>query len=141
MKSPALMAAVAHLVFVWIMGFYMTVAFRAGIAVLKREGFEADAEAILQSKAFNVAHRVQLNNAEWAPFYILCLLFLHQNAPASRAVYLAGFGSVLCSVGYVFVKISTLEGDAPINVLGRYGTLAWLIYQVYQAGTSAEKRD
>ena len=44
----------------------MTVAFRAGIAVLKREGFEADAEAILQSKAFNVAHRVQLNNAEWA---------------------------------------------------------------------------
>ena len=86
---------------------------------------------MLAGKEFKVAHGTQLNNAEWSPLFVACLLYLHTQQAGS----LIGVGLSLFSVcGYCFVKLFFQGKPAPICGLGRYVALGWLIFEVAATG-------
>ena len=126
--SDQLAAAVALLAFAWLMGCYMSLAFRLFTAF----GGKDKAKAVLDSKSFKVSHVVQLNNAEWAPFFIVCLLYLHVAKAGSR--YSAAL-SVFSCVWFVMLKAFIFPGKpAAITATVRYLALGWLILEVAQTG-------
>ena len=93
-------------------------------------GGKDKAKAILDSKNFKATHAAQLNHAEWAPLFIVCLLYLHHKGAGSR--YSAGL-SVLSCWAFVVFKAFLFQGrPAPVAATLRYAALLWLIVEVVQ---------
>ena len=119
-------AAVALLVLSLSMGVYMSLAFRIFAAF----GGKEKAKTVLESKSFKATHAAQLNNAEWAPIFIICHLYLHLKGAGSR--YSAGASVAGCSA-FIACKAFLFQGKpAPVAATLRYVALLWLIIEVAQ---------
>lgn len=128
-KSPHLWAAVALLIHVILMGLYMSVAFRLQTVLAKNK---EEVKKILDGKSCKVAANVQLNNAEWAPFFIVCHLFLHIKGVGSE---MSACLSVVTCVCFTLFKCFMFPGKpAPVTASLRYIALAYLVYEVALTG-------
>ena len=82
------------------------------------------------AKSFKATHAAQLNNAEWAPIFIICHLYLHLKGAGSR--YSAG-ASVAGCWAFIACKAFLFQGKpAPVAATLRYVALLWLIIEVAQ---------
>lgn len=124
--SDQLLCAVVLLCLSLFMGLYMSLAFRVYCLFTPKEEFKT----LLEGRDFKIVSSVQLNNAEWAPLYIVCLLYLHSIGAGSR--YAAYLSMVSC-VSFVVSKGFLFRGKpAPICASLRYIALLWLIVEVAQ---------
>jgi hypothetical protein len=127
-QEPHLAAGMGLLILAFLMGFYMSMGFRLQLISMKRE----DAKKMLDGKDFKTAHSVQLNNAEWAPFYIICHFFLYSQKTGSPLLAAISFGSCFFFVAF---KAFLFPGKpAPVTATVRYLSLGWLIYEVASVG-------
>ena len=125
--SPQLTCAVAHVAHVLLFGVYISLAYRVRAIVMSKDSFKA----LLDSKAFKIAHATQINNTEWSPYFVVLLLYLHvQGAGSTYAAY----GSVLACVAYSAGKLLFVGKPAPLSAGARYIILAALAHEVYQTG-------
>ena len=126
-SSPQLLCACLHLGHSLALGVYMSLAFRVHVLLVGKDAFKA----LLDGKAFKVAHAAQLNNTEWTPYYVVALLYLHtQGAGQAWVAYL----SILGCVSYTASKIGLGGKPAPLSATARYLTMAALTWEVYQTG-------
>ena len=96
--TPHFLAAIVLLVQALALGFMMSIRFRGKMAKSS-----AECEKIKASKAFTTASGTQLNNAEWAPFFLICLIYLDNHGAGSAAAAYLAMGAC---VGYVVNRLS-----------------------------------
>ena len=125
--SDQLLCALILLSLSLIMGLTMSLAFRVRMIFKKKD----EIKQMLESREFKTVSSVQLNNAEWAPLFIICLLYLHLTGCGSRyAAYL----SVFSCASFVVSKAILFRGKpAPMCASLRYVALLWLIVEVGQS--------
>ena len=122
-------AAISLLTLAWGMGLYMSSAFRLQILI------EKDKEAkkkLLESQELKIVSNVQLNNAEWAPCYVICHLYPHSHY--SGSLLSAILSMISCWMFVVFNAFLFPGKPAIITAICRCFVLALLIYEVASTG-------
>jgi hypothetical protein len=128
-RAPHLWAAIALLVHVILMGLYMSVAFRLKTVLAKNKD---EVKQILEGRSFKIVSNVQLNNSEWAPFFVACHFFLHTNSAGSA---MSAILSVATCTSFTLFKAFIFPGKpAPVTATLRYLSLAYLVYEIALIG-------
>ena len=104
---------------------FMTLFFRFKMVMSDKVG----KKNLLESAEFKNAHAAQLNDAEYSPIFIVCLLYLHSHGVAApTASTLAAFGCV----AYVWGKIYLPFPSQSVGAAARYVSLCMLCWDIYK---------